>query len=410
MTRLRFRLLLSVLIAAVLVAAFAPQIRVAYLTALLLAELASPAVDGPIASLRPDPTVERVSFEGAGRTIVADIYWPAGDTARSGTPRAGGVEEGRPDADEARDRRPGIVLNHGVAAGGMDDLRLVNFADALARCGYVALVPEFVDLKEFRVRPSDVDEVVASFTYLADQPDVDENRVGLFGFSYAGGLAILAAGDPAIADRVRFCFALGTYYDLKDIVTYATTGYYREGGKWVYMVPRHTGKWAFMRNMLGLVESARDRALLTSIADAKLADEHSDVEAEVAGLGEEGRRLFDLMTNTDPGRSAALIDELNPTILGYFDALSLPGNIDGVKAHLILVHGRDDNLMPYTESVRLAENAPPGASVQLYILESFQHVDLRLSWKGGPRRWLATIAEAGRVFSVGYALLAQGLL
>lgn len=372
---------------ALVVMGLGTHLRVAYLTTLLLLEVPSPESDGPIAERLPDPVVERVSFQAVGKTIIADVYRPS---------------RGR--------RHPGIVLNHGVAAGGMNDLRLVNFADALARTGYVALVPEFVNLKEFRVRPTDVDEVVASFEYLRGRPDVNPDRVGIFGFSYAGGLAMLAANDPAIADRVRFCFLLGSYYDLRSIVTYATTGHFLEDGEWVYMEPRHTGKWTFLKNMLELVEDGRDRALLSRIAGAKLTDESSDMSAVADSLGEEGRHLYALMTNADPERAAGLIDSLGPGLLEYFDALSLPGNTDNVTAHLIVAHGRDDNLMPYTESLALAENAPRGASVHLRILESFQHVDLEFSGESGPAGWVATAAEIGRVFSVAYELLRMGLI
>ena len=387
MRRTRFRLMVWVVLVAIALLAMGPRLRVAYLTTLLLLEVPTPETDGPISRRLADPNVTRVTFEAAGRTMVADVYRPA-----SGS------------------RHPGIVLNHGVAAGGMNDLRLINFADALARAGYVALVPEFINLKEFRVRPSDVDEVVGSYEYLERRLDVDAERVGLFGFSYAGGLAVLAANDPRIAERVRFCFLLGSYYDLRSIVTYATTGYYREGDEWVYMEPRHTGKWAFLRNSLELIEDDTDRRLLTRIANSKLEDDRSDVSASADSLGEEGAKLYELMVNEDPAAAAGIIDDLSPGILEYFDALSLPGNIDNVTARLIIAHGRDDNLMPYTESILLTENAPPGATVQLRILESFQHVDLEFSWEGGPAGWVATLAELGRVYSVAHALLAQGLL
>ena len=363
------------------------HIRVAYLATLMLLEVPTPETPGPIESRTPDPIVERMAFDAAGRTIVADIYWP-----------------------EGKGPHPGIVLNHGVAVGGMNDLRLVNFADALARCGYVAFVPEFTNLKEFRVRPSDVDEVVAAFRHCRGLPTVDPARVGIFGFSYAGGLAVLAAADPRIADDVRFCFLLGSYYDLRDIVNYATTGYYREDGEWVYMEPRHTGKWAFLKNMLELVDDAGDRRLLSRIADAKLDREGADMSATADSLGPEGAQLYALMMNRDPDSTGGIIDGLSPRILEYFDALSLPGNIDNVKAALLIVHGRDDNLMPYTESIRLAENAPPGAEVHLTILKSFQHVDLKFDTEGGPAGWWRAAQELGRVFSVGYELLAQGLL
>ena len=387
MRRRALTLAVAAVVIAVVAVAAAPRVRVAWLAALLLLEVPTPETDGPIAARLPDPVVEQVTYEAGGRAVAADVYRPRG-----------------------RGPHPGIVLSHGVAAGGKRDLRLVNFADALARCGYVALVPEFTDIKELRVRPSDVDDVVRSFEYLASQPDVDDDRVGLFGFSYAGGLAVLAAADPAIAEKVRFCFLLGTYYDLGNIVTFATTGCYRRDGEWARMEPRHTGKWTFLKNMLELVDDAGDRALLSRIADARLAGTTGDVSAHADSLGPEGLRLYTLMTNEDPDRAQALIESLSPRILDYFDALSLPGNIDNVAATLIIVHGRDDNLMPYTESVLLAEHAPPGAVVRLRLLDSFQHVDLTLNTGSGPLGWIGTVAEAGRVFSVAYDLLAEGLL
>ena len=201
MRRKRVRLVLTAAIA-LLILGLSSHLHTAYLAGLLLGEASTPDIDGPMARLRPDPVVEQVSFQSAGRTIRADIYRP-----RSGGPH------------------PGILLSHGVAARGKDDPRLVNFADWMARAGFVALVPEFVNMSQFRVRPSDIEEMVSAYEYLEARPDVEPGRVGLFGFSYAGGLSVLAASDPAIADRVRFCFILGGYYDLENVVIYMTTGH-----------------------------------------------------------------------------------------------------------------------------------------------------------------------------------------
>jgi dienelactone hydrolase len=384
--RRRVRLLTLAAVALVLLG-LSSRIHVAYLTALVLAESATPLVDGPIATRRADPVIEPVTFPAGLRTLVADVYLPAG---------AG--------------PHPGIVLNHGVADLGKDDPRLVNFADAVARAGYVALVPEFPNLKGFRVRPADVEEVIAAFEYLAGRPDVDAERVGLFGFSYAGGLAVLAASDARIADRVRFCFLLGSYYDLENVVTYMTTGMYRADGEWRYLEPRNSGRWAFLINSADLIEDPGDREALVEIAEARWDDPEADVEALVESLGEEGRRAFDLMVNDDPDRTRPLIAGLSPRVREYFEALTLEGKIDRLEAHLIVGHGRDDNLIPYTESLLLAENVPPGASVHLAILESFQHVDLELGGGEGLGAFFESVAEVGRLFSITYDLLAQGLI
>ena len=379
--------LITLAAVAVALLCFSTHIHVAYLTALVLMELGSPEVDGPIASRRPDPIIERVSFDAAGTTMVADLYRPPDD-----------------------ERHPGIVLSHGVANRGKDDPRLVNFSDALARAGYVALVPDFVNLKEFRVRPSDVDEFVGSYEYLETHARVDPDRIGLFGFSYAGGLAVLSASDPRIAERVRFCFLLGGYYNLENVVTYITTGIYERDGERVHLEPRNSGRWAFLLNSADLIEDEGDREMLMRISRLKLDDPERDISALVATLGEEGARAYALMVNDDPDSTRVLIDGLSERVREYFEDLTLEGQIDGLRARLIVGHGRDDDMIPYTESLLLAENVPPGTAVHIVILESFHHVDITLGDGEGMAGFFASVAEALRLFSITYDLLAQGLI
>ncbi len=364
----------------------AERIHVAYLAGMVLAESATPLESGPAEARLPEPVVTQAQYEAAGRTIDATLYLPS---------------EGEPPY-------PGLVVNHGVAAGGRDDPRLVNFADAMARAGFAVLAPDFVNLREFRVRLTDVDELVASYQYLASREDVDERRVGMFGLSYAGGLALLAATDERINQDVAFLFLLGAYYDLRHIVTYMTTGYFREDGEWVYLEPRNVGRWGFLLNSVELVETESDREPLRRIAERRYDDADADVSDLLPELSDEGRLIFDAMTNDDPERAQELIARLNPRIRRYLDELSPANSLDRVRARLIIGHGYDDSMMPYTESILIAENAPPQAEVHLELLESIQHVDVTIGGGEGLLGFFRSLPELWRLFSLTYDVIASG--
>jgi hypothetical protein len=191
-------------------------------------------------------------------------------------------------------------------------------------------------------------------------------------------------------------------------MAYVTTGMYESDGQWIYLEPRHTGKWAFLLNSSDLIGDAGDRAAVAALARAKLQDPHADVSDLVEALGEEGSAVYALMVNDDPEMTGVLIDGLNERVQSYFDELTLEGRIDGLKARLIIGHGRDDDLIPYTESLKLAENAPEGTAVHLAVLDSFHHVDLKLGEGQGVGAFFAAVAEVCRLFSITYDLLAQG--
>ena len=57
-------------------------------------------------------------------------------------------------------------------------------------------------------------------------------------------------------------------------------------------------------------------------------------------------------------------------------------------ADFILVHGLDDDIIPYTESVSLAAALPPGKA-KLFLLDGLHHVDRYFHGKDVWRTWRA---------------------
>jgi alpha-beta hydrolase superfamily lysophospholipase len=51
-------------------------------------------------------------------------------------------------------------------------------------------------------------------------------------------------------------------------------------------------------------------------------------------------------------------------------------DLSRLRADVILLHGRGDNLIPYTESIALAA-ALPESQVQLFLIDGLAHVDFR---------------------------------
>jgi hypothetical protein len=112
------------------------------------------------------------------------------------------------------------------------------------------------------------------------------------------------------------------------------------------------------------------------MAERKMAKLDAEVDDLVAELGEEGRAVHELLSNRDPDRVADLIARLPSAIRESMAALDVARrDLSQLSARLILVHGRDDAIIPFTESLALARAAPPGMA-ELYVADSLAHVDL----------------------------------
>lgn len=374
----------GILVLAVAVPLFGPAMRDAGVSALLLLQLARPMEPGLFTRLTSAPQVSGLAYPGAKRTIEANWYLPRG----AGT-------------------RAAIILVHGVNEEGKDDARIVWLADLLARSGFAVLTPDFLGFKSLKLRTSDIEEMVASVQYLAGRPDVRGDRIGIIGFSYGAGPVLIAAADPRIRDRLRFVVSFGGYYDTVNLVTFVTTGFYEFDGERTQRIPNDYVRWIFLKYNLDLLHEPRDRSILAEIAAEKAKNPAVDAGPLARRLSPAGRGVYLLLMNRDPALVPDLIAGLDPAVRAQIADLSPSRVMQQLRARLIIVHGKPDDYIPHTESLRLIRAAPDKAKVRAGILSIFSHV--RPSFPGFTL-WnfiRVYIPEGGRLWYLVYDLVRE---
>jgi dienelactone hydrolase len=337
---------------------FFPQIRLGTITVLFLRDILDERTvhqpdRGTLAWITPTPVVERFLISGGEQQIPADLYRV-------------------PDSK----RRAAILLTHGIIESGKDDPRLIRFARSLARSGFVVLVPELRGMKSFRIRFGDVDDIVASVRFLAAKKEiVDEGKMGLVGFSYGAGPTFMAAAHPSISRQVKFMLSFGGYYDPINVIRFITTGHYEYRGEKGFLKPEPYGKFVFFMNNVDYVQNERDRELLREIFKQEETKKGDDLLPLIGRLTPSGRYLYELLTNDDPHRVDELVKRIDPRVRDYLKRLAVAPLVPKIQAYLLIGHGSTDPLIPYTESLRLADAVQDPSRVHLVILKLFSHVD-----------------------------------
>ena len=231
-----------------------------------------------------------------------------------------------------------LVLVHGFAPAGKDDARVQTAAALLARAGFDVGVPTIPGLTRGRLRPDDVEPVVAAvmaLTRTASKP------VTVVGVSVGAGPALLAAADPRIRDRVAVAVSLGGYASALELLRFFLTGEYAFG-------------------------PARGRV----VHDPELVRTFISANADL--LDAPSRRRLEAR---DPALAHALLAAPPARVRALLDALS-PERVAGdIRARLVVIHGRGDPAIPYTESLRLA--AARTGRTTLALVGSIEHVEGR---------------------------------
>lgn len=371
-------------------------VRIAFLSLTLLLHLLAGEGFGKLLRSwrRRKPALRPVTVAGGGRQMAADLYV---------------VPDARP--------RAGLLVTHGVLDTGKDDPRLVALAKELAACGFAVLVPELDGLKSLRLEMEESADIAAAFRFLLSREEVDEDRAGLFGISFAAGPVLKAAADPSIREGVKFVVSFGGYYDTVNVVRYLTTGQDEYRGHRHVQPPEVYARYVFIKNLLLHMTGEEDRRLLSSLVDAmeqeaKAGATRSEWEAlpfSPDQLTENGRAVYELIHNQDPARVRDLMEATEPPVRSYLESLSLRTIVPRVEARVLIGHGDTDPLIPSTESLRLADELPDASRAHVAILKVVSHVDARLSVRSIREFLTTTLPSCCRFYGLIFRILRQQL-
>ncbi len=353
---------------------------------LVLQDIGAGAGPSRLKAITPAPSRRPVEYEIAGRAGSGDLYLPADDSPQAG-----------------------IVLVPGAVPEGKDDERLVTFATTLARARFAVLVPELSGYRELKVRATHPRELADALLYLSARQDLlHGKRVGFAAFSYAVGPAVLAALENDARTRVRFALSVGGYHDLRAAIRFFTTGYFEANGEPRHLEPNEYSKLVFAKSIADHLRDPRDRAIIGAMVEAKLADPTADLSSLAEGLGPEGRSAYRLMTNTDPAATPQLIDALPQDAIAAIDALTLADkDLTRLEARLILVHGKRDRLIPYSETLALGRSVAPSRARVFIINRILGHVDLSFSHAFSWQFYTQELPDAWRLLQAVDLLLLQ---
>ena len=267
-----------------------------------------------------------ISFYSEGVRLVGDIYLP--DGLRPG------------------ERRPGVVLCHGYT--GVKDVYLPDNARVLNDAGFVAMVFDYKGWGDSegprsRLAPySRVADVQAALSFLGARPEVDPDRLGIYGTSYGGATVVWVA---AIDQRV------------KCVVSVVGIG---NGARWMRSV-RRPDEWHDL-----LARSAQDRGRRAVDGKSEFVPREAILlpDRQSAELAAAARRNNPAAVSTIP------LEYVDETLQFHPEWV-----VDKIAPRPVLfITTDDDRLVPPDESVAL--HARAGEPKKLVVLKGFGHYEV----------------------------------
>lgn len=285
-------------------------------------------------------------------------------------------------------RGPAIVIFPGVHGGGLDEPRLVALSRRIAGAGATVVSAPLPDLRRYTLTPRATDMMEDVVLWVSSHREIAaEGRVGVVGVSFAGGLALVAAGRPRVAAKISALFALGAHADLPRVIRYLCLA---EGAPKTLRPPHDYGVVLMLRASIAkLVPPEQvgplDAAIVTfldgssaeSTDQAEAARLFAEASSAELALPEPARDLMHAVNTRDVAMLGRLLAPFAEAIGG--DPALSPDRSPATPVPVFLLHGADDNVIPPGESPLLAQylSAHGNTRVDLLLTPLLTHAEAR---------------------------------
>jgi pimeloyl-ACP methyl ester carboxylesterase len=266
--------------------------------------------------------------------------------------------------------RKTLLLLHGMTLEGERDARLVHFARVFAAAGFRVAAISLEGFKHCREDPGDVS---ATRELIAELHHESGKKVGVLGFSFGGGIALVAANHPSMHSLIGPLLTIGAYHSIQEVWES-----FCQAGK---RPPRTEEEWddhIYIRlalafriiDDLDLNEDRRVRLirLLQNYCTGSSPEEkrsYYEKELKTLDILEASKQAY------DPGA---------------FRSISPAGQLAEIDSAVMLLHDSQDGIIPSSHSRRIFEELVSGknsAGQKLLITPLLSHVTAGNLWRVG---------------------------
>ena len=269
----------------------------------------------------------------------------------------------------------GVVVAHGVHYQGIEERRLVVFARALARSGLTVLTPLLEDLADYHVTQDGIDVISDSARYLSTRDDLQQHpRVGVIGFSLAGGLALVAAAAPDASQHMAYVASVGGHHDLARTLQFLISNQVRTPSGTRPLQAHEYGLVVAVYEHLEQFAPPEDRAVLRAAFRAWLQEDRDGARVLASQrTTAEGEDLFQLLESQRLATLRPTLEEILDVEQDRLAALSPRGRLGEIQVPVYLLHGAGDTVIPPSEA-RWASLELGAARHEILVTPLIQHV------------------------------------
>jgi len=242
----------------------------------------------------------------------------------------------------------------------------------LAQIGFTVYIPRITPLKNLDVSEINVQWFAHFYKWILEIEKVDPHQTIMVGISYGGGILLKTLLN--IKDKMplpKTLLTYGTYFDVESSMKFLLTGEISLKGKTYQMRPHEWGLTVLFHNYLKNLETDWDTRGLQRAIQLQIQDKDKECDKQVNKLPRFQKNIFYSIIQGSPTLEVKkLAQAIIKNEQESFKSLSPKYWANNIQEKVFILHGSNDSMVPFTESIQLAKDLP---NSELFISYLYKH-------------------------------------
>ena len=263
-----------------------------------------------------------------------------------------------------------IIIFPGASPYAEEHPGMIMLGNALRNAGYNVFLPRIPNLKKLLLVKENVDWFAHCYEELLNHKSIN-GKVMVVGLSYGGANLLRASMHQKMhINAPKSILSYGTYYSIDSALNFFVSGKITYKNKIYNIKPHEWGTIVLFYNFLKTIDTSYDTKKITKLLKYRIEDNDSEVTNRLKQLSASDKELvIKILDGLVDDEIKIIINkmlEANKNLLEYLSPNKWAKNI---KNKVFVIHGANDSMVPFTESVFLAKSIPNSKLLISFLYE-----------------------------------------
>ena len=264
-----------------------------------------------------------------------------------------------------------IIIFLGASPDGEKHKAVNLLAKNLASLGYNVFIPRIPPLKQLNISNENIEWMTHIYKLIQSRDDVNADNIIGFGISYGGGMLLKASLEKEFqANPLKSIYLYGAGCNAKTILNFITNGEFSVNGDVKKITPHDWGLTVFFHHFIDEIDFGFDNKKIKEVIQLRVNGQKEESNKKMKLLNLQEFNIAHAITTGKINKEVQdIVSEILKNKAEYIKDLSCKRVCDSVETKVFILHGANDNMIPYTESIQLDQLLPNSELLISYLFE-----------------------------------------